>query len=187
MKNMNKIILLVSLIFSNVALSMNIEETLSEDADKIINNVEEVLSLKLLDDKRKQLFDSFKVYVETKGTWNLQPISHNSAVGSSVVSSHLVKFVDYVLSYENRLVYITITNFSDKSQLHVVTREILPISSSNAVELHETFKNNEDYMIVFDKNNYSMFQKIGYIDFVNLHVKKDNSIITYSSSLTIDY
>lgn len=187
MKNIKRILLFVSLIFSSTLSAESSTDALSEDAINIIAHVEEMLDLELTFDKKRELFHSFKVYVESKGTWNLQPISHNAAVSSSVVSTHLVKFIDYVLSYQNRLVYLTVTNFSDKSQLHVVTREILPISSSKAIELHDTFKGKKDYMIVFDKDNYSMFQKKGYIDFVNFHIKQDNSIITYSSSLTIDY
>ena len=187
MFGIKKILLMVTLVFSTSSFALNIENVLSDDAKSIVGNAQEILNLDLSEDKKIELYEFFKIYVENGGTWNLQPISHNTAVANSKVSDHQVLFLDYVLSYQERLVYITITNFSDKKQWYIVPREVVPVSTGNVLNFYKNYKEDKEYVTLFDQENYSMFQKKGYIDFVNIHVNKTNSVITYSSSNVLNY
>lgn len=109
-KTIKNLIFITSMLATSSIFALDKESVLSEDANTVVNHASEYLNLELnLDSKIKLYNYIFKDYV-TNGEWNLYPLAYNDALNNSKSKKSPVKFVDYVLSYKNRTVYINIIN-----------------------------------------------------------------------------
>jgi hypothetical protein len=191
---LKKSLITIAMAISLSTLSLHaieVKSALSEDANTIIDNVTGHLDVELSDISKLKLFDTiFKDYAEDGG-WNLKPINYTTALADSKVSGKTsespTQFVDYVFSYEDRTVFITLINYSKQKQILATVREVLPTSTAKLLVNYEEDNKNEKVENIYDAENYSLFQDKGQVSYTSYHVNGSNSTVVYAYANLISY
>ena len=117
----------------------------------------------------------------------MKPIAGVDFASSSKVNKeNNVTYIDYLFSYDQRTVSINLILFKEQKQLHVITKEIVPVPTDITFDIYNNLREDKEYEAVFEKDNYSMFLKKGYLKYKNFYVTEGESLIIHSDSYILD-
>jgi hypothetical protein len=177
------------LMMSSLSLqALDVTTALSDDAVSIMNNVTESLSLEIDDKAKLKIFNGiFKVYAD-KGAWNMQPINNANFVETKKkINKESAQFVEYVFSYEERTVFISLINHHKQRLISTTIREVVPVSTTFVLEQYAKIQENGKQQEIYDTETYSLFSEKGFVSYTNYHVNKSNATVIYSYANTIEY
>lgn len=180
------IMALLTLSFNASAISQ--KEALSEDGRNIIANIENNLGYEFKDSDKLNIYNKlFSGYIDYEGGWNMKPIAGVDFASISKVNKESnVTYIDYLFSYDQRTVSINLILFKEQKQLHVITKEIVPVPTDITFDIYNNLREDDEYEAVFEKDNYSMFLRKGYLKYKNFHVTEGESLIIHSDSYILD-
>lgn len=187
MKKLKIYLISICMFFALPTHAIDTTSLLDSNAKMIVPNVEGLLNVNLTISKQAELYNKlFKPF--TSNGWDIKPISFNTAIENSKTGESKVRFVTYAISNANRTVILQLIHYSEEKQIHSVTSETIAVNSELALSKYkEISENKEEYEMIYDKDNYSMIQKKGYVNFTNFQIVDGNSYIMFSSSDIFNY
>lgn len=176
-------ILLCTVMLSTPVFALDETSAIPDTNAKVLNNIIDELAISKTADNTTKLYKSFSGYL--KGEWYAYWIT-NTDLKKFKTSKNQTKLVDLVILNENRVNIITFAYFIDTKQIFYSAKEFVETDSATALSNHAKLKNEAEYKKLNEKDNYSMFQKDGYLDYTMYHVKSPNAGITYLEYGIID-
>ncbi len=117
----------------------------------------------------------------------IYPVNDNTSIQGSKSDKSPVTFLEYVLSYKERTVFISLINHSKQKQITYTIKEVVPISSKRVLELYGEVSKDKKHETLYDTDSYSLFKKKGYIDYTLYHITGDQGIVSYTYAGIINY
>ena len=138
------IMALLTLSFNASAISQ--KEALSEDGRNIIANIENNLGYEFKDSDKLNIYNKlFSGYIDYEGGWNMKPIAGVDFASISKVNKESnVTYIDYLFSYDQRTVSINLILFKEQKQLHVITKEIVPVPTDITFDIYNKLKEDKN-------------------------------------------
>lgn len=178
------VVITMILAFSSSAFALDAASTISEDAQKILRQMEEEFGLENISSStKKAISDQFSFALDDE--WYSWWIG-NEDLSSSKFKNEKVRVYDLIVVNNNRVNNITFTYFPGAQQIFFIRKQYVEGSSSIILDLYNNYKKEEGTKVNNETNNYAFTQREGYVDFDIFHVKGDEGMAGYVDAGVID-
>lgn len=188
-KKISTILLVVSTImFSKITFSQDLSSLLNANnnqtpATKLMSKIEEDLKHNFSEKDKVNIFQNvFKNY--TTGNWYFEKIFGNDFLENSKFENEKNGYAEYIFSYDERSINITLKHYKEAKQLVVGLREFLPLTVEQSKEIYANLK--KDRELKYEYNAYALFSRKDHADFQLIHVSGDKAIVSYQTFFVID-
>ena len=178
MKNLLLLIMLVHSLYALDALS-----SIPQEQRKVIDNVIEVLELPENQDTRQMIYDKIGDFF-TKN-WSAHWTTNSTGADSKVKNSD-TQICDVTIYNDNRAVNCTFVYFKKEKQLFVTLKQYIEAESSTILAKYNEVKNNSEYSLENETDNYAYFQQKGYMSYETYHVKSPVGMVVYEDTYFLD-
>jgi len=178
---MKKILLLLLLVCNIYALDAI--SSIPDEQKKVVERVMEVLELPSNKHMQEVIFDKLGGFF-TKD-WSTHWTTNNTGAHTKIKDSN-AQVCDVTIYNENRVVNCTFIHFKKEKQLFVTLKQYVETESDTALKMYKDKKEDSDYSIEDERDNFAYFQEKGYMDYVTFHVKSPVGMIVYESSSFLD-
>lgn len=170
--------------FSSMALALDEESTIPEQAKKILSSIEKEFSLKnITPATKKAIADQFTFALD--GEWYSWWIG-NDDLESSKFKDDKVRVYDLIVANSNRINNITFTYFPSANQIFYIRKQYVEASSRIVLDHYRQYKEEADTEIKHETKNFAFTKKKGYVDFDIFHITGDEAMIGYIDAGIID-
>ena len=92
----------------------------------------------------------------------------------------------FVISIDDRAVIVNNVYFEDEGVIKVSRREIVPVSTRNALGKVEIFKEDEELELLVETGSFVSFNKTGYLSNNLVHIFHGGGVVIYDSTLFVE-
>lgn len=179
---MLKYILILCLFALNL-FSLDAISSIPKNEKEVLNSIVEKLKLPS-DTKTKELvYDKISSYF-TDG-WSAHWTTNSTAANSKIESSK-TQICDVSIYNNNRVANCTFVYFQKEKQLFITVKQYVEGESSKVLELYNERKNDKEYTLENETNNYAYFNQKGYMTYETYHIESPAGMIVYESSFLLD-
>lgn len=178
---MKKLLLLLLLVHNIFALDSI--SSIPEEQKKVVARIIEVLELPSNKNTKKIIFNKVGNFF----TKNWSAHWTTNATGSkSRIKNSKTQICDVTIYNDNRVVNCTFVYFKKEKQLFVTLKQYVEAESSTVLELYNERKEDSNYNIENETENYAYFNEKGYMSYTTYHVKSPVGMVVYESSYFLD-
>lgn len=153
--------------------------------DSLLMNLQEDLGVMLSERNKEIVFNNvFKSYMNTK--FDIEKVFGNDFLESAKFKNDKNGYVEYLLSYDQRTVGITLKHYKDVKQLVVGLREMLAVNSSEVKTIYENYQKENNLELSYEKNSYALFKRIDHSDFKLIHSNGEQSLLLFQTFYILD-
>lgn len=176
--------LLILMILTINIFALNELSAISKDNKEMLDTVLSKLHLEATSTKNKiEIYESFSFAL--KRDWYAK-WWHNDTAKYSKIENSDTQFLELTIVDENRVHSFTFIHFQKNKQITLLTREYISTDSSTLLEKFKKLKNDKDYKLVNETNNYAILKEKEYMDDVIINIKNDLGMISYIGMEVID-
>lgn len=178
---MKKLLLLVFLVHNIFALDSI--SSVSENQKKVVNRVMEVLGLPSNSKTKQLVFDKIG-FAFTEG-WSAHWTTNTTAAKAKIGKSK-TQICDVTIYNNNRVVNATFVYFKKEKQLFITLKQYVDGESKIILKAYNERKNDADYSVENETDNYAYFHEKGYMSYVTYHISAPAGMVIYESSYILD-
>ncbi len=178
---MKKIILSILLVCNLFALDS--VSSIPEAQKKVVKRIMDVLDLPSNKKTKKFVFD--KLSFAFDDGWSAHWTT-NATAASSKIEHSITQICDVTIYNNNRVVNVTFVYFKKEKQLFVTSKQYVDAESKDVLKLYNQRKDDSEYSIENETDNYAYFQKKGYMSYEAYHISSPVGMIVYESSYILN-
>jgi len=178
MKKLLLVILLVHNIFALDSVS-----AIPETQKEVVTNIIKVLKLPSNERIKEMIFDKLSFAFEDG--WSAHWTTNSSGANSKIENSK-TQICDVTIYNNNRVANITFVYFKKEEQLFITIKQYVDGDSKIILKAYKERKNNTDYSIENETDNYAYFQEKGHMSYITYHISAPAGMVVYEDSFILN-
>ena len=178
---MKKLLLIITLVCNLFALDL--VSSIPDDQKKVISRVIEALQLPSDEGTKEIVYGKLGDFF-TKN-WSAHWTTNSTAANTKIAKSQ-TQICDVTIYNDNRIANCTFVYFKKEKQLFITLKQYVEAESDLILDMYKKRKEDSQYTLENETDNYAYFQQKGYMSYEAHHVKSPVGMVIYESSYVFD-